>query len=159
MRRGPIGPTRLPTKVEFDRIAADFAQRATVALLPGLLRSAILGSPPGRLPDHLRHLLLYGPNMRSGSASSAQQTGQRGSCARAGQIDPARLPTKEEFNGIAAGFTERATLAFLPGILRRAILDVAQSGVVPEYLRHLILYRRYPTIGSVTPPSSRLHRG
>ncbi len=155
MRRAPIDPGRPPTKKEFDRIAADFAQRAAVALLPGILRSAILDSPQGRLPGHVRHLVLYGPDTRTDSASSAKQTGQQGflpdlpgngRISRPGQIDPTRLPTKEEFDRVADQFTEQATLAFLPGILRNAILAIAQSGVLPEYLRHLILYGRYPPI-------------
>jgi hypothetical protein len=151
MRRRPIN-TGLPTKDEFDRVVADFAERAVVALLPGLLRNAIVESPPGRLPDNLRELLLYGPNMRSGSVPSSERAGSRGSVVNstgngsgvaAWRIDPTRLPTRKEFQSIAGEFAERAIPAFLPGILRRAILEIAQSPVVPANLRHLILYGRY----------------
>jgi hypothetical protein len=155
MHRAPIDSTRLPTTEEFNKIAGDFAQRATIALLPGILRYVISQSPPGLLPEHLRHLLLYGPYRRSDSGA-ARQTARQSSLSgpyggdrhrRPRQIDPARLPTTEAFDRIVPEFTERAALVFLPGILRQAILEIAQSGVFAQYLRHLILYGRHPTVG------------
>ena len=73
MRLASRDHTRLPTKEEFDKLAGDFVERATLALLPSLFLSAIRdAAQSGLLPDHLRELFIhqrYSSTRSEGSAS------------------------------------------------------------------------------------------
>ncbi|HEY7577888.1 MAG TPA: hypothetical protein VH855_09850 [Acetobacteraceae bacterium] len=54
----PQSLERLPTKEEFDRIAADFAQQVVQLLMPAMIRNAIVEiQQSDRVPYHLRQLL------------------------------------------------------------------------------------------------------